>query len=514
MKILKLLPLFVLAIFLFHNASAWPISYGLWSNNQNNITITSGENASFTAVFGFASPSGNSMTFSINLDNSDYSSLYSFESNKIVTGTCTVNYGITLCNGSFSQVYAVTPSMYQNPGTYFIVLNVKDADGSDSFTMPLYVNPAPQPANQPPILQQISDQIVNESTNYSYPVSASDPDGDILNYSLVQNPLNFSINSTGFISGVAPAVSSNTNYTISVQVSDGVNSPVAQNYTLTVLNIPSPITDTTAPIVILNSPADNSQTNLTNISFNANVSDNVAVQNVSLFINGTLNQTNSSGLNNTDYIFSANLPNGTYNWAYQACDNSSNCIFSSNRTITVNTSLNDTVPPQVQFVSPTPLTNSNLTQNYIPIGVSASDSGSGLNRINIFLYDSSGNLLYNVMNSSSTFSYTIAGLQPGTYYINATAYDNAGNQNSTETRTIILSLIPPSPSPSPSSPAYVPNNFIPTQQPQPGVVTGEAAGLQNQQPVSSNVYLPILIMISILTAGALIVISVILVRKR
>ncbi len=199
-------------------------------------------------------------------------------------------------------------------------------------------------------------------------------------------------------------------------------------------------TDIIAPIVTLNLPADNSLSNSSLITFSGNVSDNTGISNVTLYIdNGITNQTNASGVNNTNYFFTFNLSNGIHSWNYRACDTSGNCAFSPvNRIVTINTSSTnstnstDTIAPMIQFVPQTPSNNSYLSQNSIPINVTASDSGSGLKNIIVYLYDSSRNLI-NIFGpvSYSPFVVNMTGLNSGTYYINATAYDNAGNSNST-----------------------------------------------------------------------------------
>jgi hypothetical protein len=247
-----------------------------------------------------------------------------------------------------------------------------------------------------------------------------------------------------FISDMIPSSSlPSGNYQLILNGNDAANNPYTQTLSLTVnpaVIPPVNSTDTIPPVVILNSPADNITSNSSLITFNGTVSDNVGVSNVTLYIdNGITNQTNFSGLNNTNYFFTFNLSNGIHSWNYHACDTSGNCAFSSvNRIITINTSSTnstnstDTIAPQIQFVTNTPSNNSHLSQNSIPVNVTASDSGSGLKNIIVYLYDSSRNLI-NIFGpvSYSPFAVNMTDLNSGTYYINATAYDNAGNSNST-----------------------------------------------------------------------------------
>ena len=97
-------------------------------------------------------------------------------------------------------------------------------------------------------------------------------------------------------------------------------------------------------------PEDNNYTDNLTITFNTTVFDNENLTNVSLYLNlnGTwhLNETNSSGINNTDYVFIKDMSSqGIFYWKIKACDNDDNCIFSSSRTFTI-----DTAYPQVSLM--------------------------------------------------------------------------------------------------------------------------------------------------------------------
>ncbi|UCD20694.1 MAG: hypothetical protein JSW08_02880, partial [archaeon] len=98
------------------------------------------------------------------------------------------------------------------------------------------------------------------------------------------------------------------------------------------------------PSVTLNSPAPNYNTNSTSITFNCSAYDNLNLTNVSLYGNWSggwhNNETNTSGINNTDYTFSKIINNGVYSWLCEACDNSSQCTNTSTRMFTI-----DSAPP-------------------------------------------------------------------------------------------------------------------------------------------------------------------------
>ncbi len=148
-------------------------------------------------------------------------------------------------------------------------------------------------------------------------------------------------------------LTTNTVYSWSVQTIDtGLKASswsAEQNFTT--------LGDLTPPTITLNAPVDNYNTTYPyrNITFNATVSDNINVTNVSLYGNWTgsfvINQTNSSGYNTSmSYLFNVNLSgysDGYYIWGIKACDNSSLCTISSNRTFSI-----DTTYPRISLISP------------------------------------------------------------------------------------------------------------------------------------------------------------------
>lgn len=422
MRSIKLLFLLMFGIFLVSVASvsATVVSAGLWSNGQQSMTITYGQDATFSALLGGQTyPSPYSMSVIIKLYDSSYNPLYTFE-NKALS--------FNALYGTFAQNYTVTSSMYKSPGNYSVVIQGSDSDGIDSSTLMLTVK------NSPPSLVSIPNQALDEGSSYVYQAAASDADGDTLTYSLgSSSPSWLSINSsTGLITGTLPSVSSDTNYTVDVIVSDGATPSVTQSYILTVKFIPP---DVIPPSVSLSSPSDNFTSNSDNIVFSGIASDNVKLANVSLIINGAINQTNSSGINNTSYSFPVSLSDGVYNWSFNACDSSGNCANSSVRKLIV-----DTVPPSIQIENST--SEGNLSQSFISISLNASDNLSGVKNIQVYLYNSTG--LVEVKSSlSSSFSMNFTGLADGNYYFNATAEDNAGNVNSIINVKVTLDTVPP-----------------------------------------------------------------------
>lgn len=120
------------------------------------------------------------------------------------------------------------------------------------------------------------------------------------------------------------------------------------------------------PVVTLNGPPDNNLSNGT-LTFNATAYDNFALSFVQLWGNFSgswaLNSTNTSAINNSNYIFRFNLPAGHYIWGYLVNDTAGNTVVSANRTLDV-----DTSAPQLSVFAPT---GTYTSKSGIPYNVSA-----------------------------------------------------------------------------------------------------------------------------------------------
>jgi hypothetical protein len=108
--------------------------------------------------------------------------------------------------------------------------------------------------------------------------------------------------------------------------------------------------DTTLPSVTINAPSNNSVDPDGSVLFNCSATDNIALANISLYINGVLNQTITiSGTNNTT-TFTKSMANNIYTWYCSANDSSANSKDSATYNLTVNTS---TVPSYTSFTGNT-----------------------------------------------------------------------------------------------------------------------------------------------------------------
>jgi len=99
----------------------------------------------------------------------------------------------------------------------------------------------------------------------------------------------------------------------------------------------------------------------------------------------------------------------------------------------------DVTNPTIEFVEKTTKAGYH-SQNWICANVTADDTY--FDTLTIYLYNSTALIKSNQTTSKKLFV-NFTNLPDGTYYLNATANDTAENENSTETRTIILDTIKP-----------------------------------------------------------------------
>ncbi|SHG54434.1 Putative Ig domain-containing protein [Fodinibius roseus] len=116
---------------------------------------------------------------------------------------------------------------YNATGSYDVTISVSDGNDSDSQSFTITVDNS----NRPPSIDSKAPTSVNEGDNYSYEISASDPDGDDLTYNLNESPSWASI-SGNTISG-SPGFSDSGDHDFLVEVSDG-NASDSQSFTVTV----------------------------------------------------------------------------------------------------------------------------------------------------------------------------------------------------------------------------------------------------------------------------------------
>ncbi len=215
-----------------------------------------------------------------------------------------------------------------------------------------------------------------------------------------------------------------------------VNEDVSFNYNITVNN-----TD-------LGQTANITQVDITlpsSFSFLANSNDTDSPSTIFTNTSAVLSWTNSTNfvVNESDvrnfwFNATASTP-GNFNLTITTTNSTGS--FSSNISVTIN---DTTIPSSISFVSPTSSNNSNTSQSYIPINITAIDNGV-ISTIIIKLFNSTNDQINSSSNSSSPsqFLANFTGLSDGVYYFNSTVNDTFGNSNSTSTRKITLDALAP-----------------------------------------------------------------------
>ena len=142
---------------------------------------------------------------------------------------------LTLSDGILSG----TPST-NDKGEYTVTIEATDgaATGATTFTLTV--------PNQSPVVNPIQDQSVLVDNLISTDVAGhfSDPDGDLLTYSLTTGPSFLSLSPGGILSGT-PSTGDKGEYTVTIEATDGA-ATVATTFTLTVPNqspVVNPIQD-------------------------------------------------------------------------------------------------------------------------------------------------------------------------------------------------------------------------------------------------------------------------------
>ena len=195
--------------------------------------------------------------------------------------------------------------------------------------------------------------------------------------------------------------------------------------------------DTINPAISYNSNTDNGGVvSRNNIIINITSSDtNYANTTIRVYNStGTLvyNTTNTT---TTIYLNYTTSTDGIYYFNATAYDLAGRSNNTGTRNITT-----DTTNPSITYNSNSD-NGSIVSRSYVIINITSTDTNYANTTIRI--YNSTNSLIYNTTNTTTTIyiNYTLP--SDGIYYYNATAYDNAGNSNNTNTRNITIDTIAP-----------------------------------------------------------------------
>ena len=199
-------------------------------------------------------------------------------------------------------------------------------------------------------------------------------------------------------------------YTLMAKAYDAAGN-VGQSSTVAV----TVVNDTTAPVVSLTAPGNNSKVNGT-VTITASASDNVGVSNVEFYLNGAL----LFASNVTPYTYNWNttsVANGSYTLTAKAYDNAGNIGQSSNVSVTV---LNDITAPTVSIGV---RKASSGSSGMLAVTATANDD-VGVSRVEFYV---NGVLASTATVAPYIYNWDSAAAANGSYTLIAKAYDAAGN---------------------------------------------------------------------------------------
>lgn len=305
--------------------------------------------------------------------------------------------------------------------SYYFAVTAYDASGAESS----YSNTIYLPEATPPTVS-ISSPAPNATLSGTVSVTASATDNvgvtnvefylnGVLTASDTSTPYVYSLNTTSLASGA---------YTLLVKAYDAAGN-VGQSATVSVMVV----NDTTAPSVSLASPVNNATVSGTT-TITANASDNVGVNYVEFYANGSLVYVT----NMAPYSYGWNtttVNNGSYVIYAKAYDNAGNVAQSANVSVTVNNPVPDTTAPAVSVTAPA---NNATVSGTVLISAGASDN-VGVSKVEFFV---NGSLINTASAAPYTYNWDSTSIANGTYPITAKAYDAAGNVNQSAVTVTVI----------------------------------------------------------------------------
>ncbi len=191
------------------------------------------------------------------------------------------------------------------------------------------------------------------------------------------------------------------------------------------------------PFVNLTSPANGTVNNGSNITFNYYTRDGDGVANCSLYINGVLNQTNSTlpgsdtGINSSFFI--NDFSQGIYNWYISCYDNNGMDGLSQNFTLT-----SDRSSPNIALSAPTPGQMLTATPARFNFTLTDAYSSNATCNLTIDSVISAVNRNFNVINGSLNSKTEI--VSNGIHYWNITCVDRGNNFATSATQNFTMNV--------------------------------------------------------------------------
>jgi endo-1,4-beta-mannosidase len=201
--------------------------------------------------------------------------------------------------------------------------------------------------------------------------------------------------------------------------------------------------DTTNPNATLVYPANNTYSNYTSHNLTANLSDNIGIKNVTLYVyNNSNDLINTTTVNYIEGTFTStvgiviNLIDNVYKWFYSVFD------WAGNNNVQNNTLTVDSISPNITLISPA---NNTITNNRVNNFTANLSDNLGISNATLFIYNSTGlvNQTTITYSGQSAIAQVSVNLSDGDYTWMYTVSDLAGNNKSTNlnTMSIIQNLI-------------------------------------------------------------------------
>ncbi len=325
---------------------------------------------------------------------------------------------------SGTQIATSTTNSYSNTGlightTYTYTVAAYDAAGNTSAQSASVSATTP---DNPPVLATIANQTVNEGSNLSFSISATDPDGDALSYSTTGLPAGATFTASTRTFSWTPTYSQSGNYNVTFTASDGTLT-ASQTITISVGNVDRPPVLTTIPAQSVNEGSS--------LTFTVTGSD---PDGDSLIYTAT-NLPTGASFNNLTQVFSW-TPTYTQAGTYQPTFTVSDGLLTASQTVTI-TVANVNRPPVLASIASQSVT----IGNNLSFTISATDpDGDSLS------YSASNLPTGATFNSSNqTFSWTPTTGQAGSYSVTFSVTD--GTLTATQAVSITVNnpvAIPPS----------------------------------------------------------------------
>lgn len=141
-------------------------------------------------------------------------------------------------------------------------------------------------------------------------------------------------------------------FTIFNDTPEGGNQRIQRLYNISVASVTFGAETNLGPEITIYSPVNFYNSSSSQINFTASMVSGLTLTNITLIIDGIYNETNSSGINNTNYTFSKRIADGVHTFLFEGCD--SNCGNSSIRIFTIDTtapSINITEPLSIEYIT-------------------------------------------------------------------------------------------------------------------------------------------------------------------